>query len=156
MATQIDFRAAVYGTISIGALLAAESAKQETYAATFGAVALTLLLYVLLHSYSDYSAARIEEGEPLELEGLGRTILRESWLLVGAGIPLVALVIAWLLGASLSTAVTVAVWTSAAMVLILELVSGLRAGETGRDLAFQIAIGALFGLMVIELRIVLH
>ena len=156
MATQIDFRAAVYGTISIGALLAAESAKQETYAATFGAVALTLLLYVLIHSYSDYSAARIEEGEPLELEGLGRTILRESWLLVGAGIPLVALVIAWLLGASLSTAVTVAVWTSAAMVLILELVSGLRAGETGRDLAMQIGIGALFGVMVILLRIVLH
>ena len=156
MATQIDFRAAVYGTVSIGALLAAESAKQETYAATFGAVALTLLLYVLIHSYSDYSAERLDEGEPLELAGLGRTILLESWLLVGAGVPLIALVISWLLGASLSTAVTVAVWTSAAMVVILELVSGLRAGETGRDLAMQIGIGALFGVMVILLRIVLH
>jgi hypothetical protein len=42
------------------------------------------------------------------------------------------------------------------MVVILEAVSGLRAGETGRDLAFQIGVGALFGLFVIVLRIVLH
>jgi NADH:ubiquinone oxidoreductase subunit 6 (subunit J) len=152
----IDFRAAVYGTISVGALLAAESADQETYLATVGAVTLTLLLYVLIHSYSEFSAERLAASEPLEFEELGRTIARESWLLVGAGVPLVALLLCWVLGATLSTAVTVAVWTSAVMVLLLELISGLRAGATGRDLAFQIGIGALFGTLVIALRIVLH
>lgn len=152
----VDLRAAVYGTISVGALLAAESANEETYGATIGAVALTLILYVLVHSYSDYTGERLARSEPLELAVLGRTIVRESWLLVGAGIPLLALLIGWLIGASLSTAVTTAVWTSAAMVVILEAVSGIRAGETGRDLAFQIAIGALFGLLVIVLRVVLH
>jgi hypothetical protein len=105
----VDPRAAVYGTISVGALLAAESAKQETYLATVGAVALTLLLYVLIHSYSDYTGERLTGGEPLKFEGLGQTIVRESWLLVGAGIPLVALLASWVLGASLSTAVTIAV-----------------------------------------------
>ncbi len=44
VAARIDFRAAVYGTISVGALLAAESANQETYLETVIAVLLTLLL----------------------------------------------------------------------------------------------------------------
>ena len=35
----------VYGTIAVGALLAAESARQETYVETVFAVAITLLLY---------------------------------------------------------------------------------------------------------------
>jgi hypothetical protein len=152
----IDFRAAVYGTITVGALLAAESVDRETYPATVGAVALTLLIYVLIHAYSDYTAERLDREEPLELSRLGRTIVLESWLLVGAGIPLVALLICWVLGASLSTAVTVAIWTSAAMVLILESAVGLRAGEKGRELAIQIAVGAAFGLMVIVLRLILH
>ena len=153
---QVDFRAAVYGTISIGALLAAESVHEETYAATVGGVAITLLIYVLIHAYSDYTGDRLASGEPLEFGRLGRTILSEGWLLVGAGVPLVALLLCWGLSASLSTAVTIAIWTSAAMVLILEVISGIRAGETGRDLGVQAAAGALFGLLVIVLRIVLH
>lgn len=153
---KVDSRAAVYGTISIGALLAAESVHEETYAATVGGVAITLLIYVLIHAYSDYTGERLNSGEPLKLGALGRTIVSEGWLLVGAGIPLVALLLCWALDASLSTAITLAVWTSAAMVLILEVFSGVRAGESGRDLAFQAAAGALFGILVIVLRIVLH
>jgi hypothetical protein len=152
----IDFRAAVYGTITVGALLAAESEDKETYLATVGAVALTLVVYVLIHAYSDYTAERLDHEEPLKLSTLGRTVVLESWLLVGAGVPLVAILLCWALGASLSTAVTVAVWTSAAMVLILEAAVGVRAGEKGRDLAMQIAVGAAFGLMVIVLRLILH
>src|ERR1035441_8833725 len=41
----------VYGTIAVGALLAAESARQETYVETVFAVAITLLLYWLAHSF---------------------------------------------------------------------------------------------------------
>ena len=152
----VDRRAAVYGTISVGALLAAESAKQETYPATVGAVALTLLLYVLIHTYSDYTGERLRSGEPLKLGAFAHTVVREAWLLIGAGIPLLALLVCWASSASLSSAVAIAVWTSAGMVLILEGVSGVRAGESGRDLAVQMAVGALVGLMVIMLRIVLH
>ena len=153
---KIDYRAAVYGTVSIGALLAAESVHEETYAATISGVGITLLIYVLIHAYSDYTGERLSNGEPLELGGLASTIASEGWLVVGAGIPLVALLICWALDASLSTAVTVAIWTSAAMVLILEVAAGVRAGESGRELGLQAAAGAVFGLLVIGLRIVLH
>jgi Na+/H+ antiporter NhaC len=153
---RIDFRAAVYGTISVGALLAAESAHEETYLATVSAVVLTLLLYVFAHTYAEYTGERLREGEPLRFEQFRRTAVKEAWLLPGAAVPLLALLICWLIGASLSTAVNAAVWTSAGMVLVLEITAGVRAGETGRDLAVETAVGALLGLLVIALRYVLH
>jgi hypothetical protein len=156
VAARIDFRAAVYGTISVGALLAAESANQETYAQTVIAVLLTLLLYVCAHTYSDYTGERLRDGAAFEFAELRRTALKESWLLPGAGLPLVPLLICWLIGTSLSTAVTLAVWTSAAMVVFTEFAAGVRAGESGRDLALDTAVGALLGLMVVVLRYVLH
>jgi hypothetical protein len=147
---------AVYGTISVGVLLAAESALKETYLATVASVVITLLMYVLAHAYAGYTGERLEAGEPLDLAEFGRALGRESWLLIGAGIPLLAVLVAWALGASLSAAVTAAVWTSAGMVVVIELVAGVRAGESGRDLAAQTALGALLGALVIALRLVLH
>jgi hypothetical protein len=147
---------AVYGTISVGVLLAAESSLKETYLATVASVVITLLMYVLAHGYAGYTGERLEAGEPLSLADFGRAVGRESWLLVGAGVPLLAVLVAWALGASLSAAVTAAVWTSAGMVVVIELVAGVRAGESGRDLAAQTALGALLGALVIALRLVLH
>jgi hypothetical protein len=152
----IDFRAAVYGTISVGALLAAESSGQETYAATVIAVSLTLVLYVLAHTYSEYTAERLSRDEPLSMNALAQTARAEAWLLPGAGIPLVAVLIGWAAGASLDTSVTVAVWTSAAMVMVFETGFAIRAHEAGREFVVQAAVGALLGLLVIVLRYVLH
>jgi hypothetical protein len=152
----IDFRAAVYGTISVGALLAAESAGQETYAATVIAVVLTLLLYVAAHTYSEYTAERMRLKEELSLRALARTGRSEAWLLPGAGVPLVAVLVGWVAGASLDTSVTVAVWVSAAMVMVFEVGFAVRAEAPAREVVLQAAVGALLGLLVIVLRYVLH
>jgi len=66
------------------------------------------------------------------------------------------LLIFWSGGAHLSTAVSAAIWTSAAMIVIIELVIGVRAQLSGRDLVLQTAFGALLGLLVLALRVVLH
>jgi hypothetical protein len=147
---------AVYGVISVGVLLAAESALKETYLATVASVVITLLMYVLAHAYAGYAGERLETGEPISLADFGRSIAREAWLLIGAGLPLIAVVVAWALGASLSSAITAAVWTSAGTVLVIELVAGIRAGESGRDLVVQTALGAVLGALVIALRLILH
>jgi hypothetical protein len=151
-----DPAGAVYGTITVGALLAAESAQQETYLETVAAVVLALVLYVLAHSYSEFAGHRLREGEHLTLEGYRRSLVREAAALPGAAVPLLAVLIAWLVGASLSAAVNAAVWTSAGMVVLLELVAGVIAGETGRELAGQVGLGALLGLLVIVLKLLLH
>ncbi len=153
---KVDFRAAVEGTVLIGALLAAESAHQETYPETVIAVVLALVLYVVAHSYAAFAGERLHSEEPLSLAGFGRAAGSEAWLIPGAGVPLLAVLVCWAIGASLSAAVTSAVWTSAGMLVVLELVAGIRAGESGFDLVVETGVGALLGALVIVLRVVLH
>lgn len=148
--------ALVYGTIAVGALLAAESARQETYTRTIVAVAIALILYWLSYSYAEFTGRRIEEQQAVTLSGMLEAAASELAVLLGAAMPFLALIICWAFGASLSTAVTIGIWTSAAMVVAIEVLIGIRAELTGRQLALQSAFGAFLGLMIIALRIVLH
>ena len=66
------------------------------------------------------------------------------------------LLIDWVVGASLYTAVTTALYTSAVMVLLIEVVAGLRAKQSGRELAVRILFGAMLGLLIIALRLILR
>jgi hypothetical protein len=146
----------VYGTIAIGALLAAETARSETYAKSVIAVVITLLLYWLAYSYAEFTGRRLERGEPFAFADLAVAAMKELSVLIGASVPLLVLVIFWASGAALRSAVSAAIWTSAGMILIIELVIGIRAGLRGRELVMQTAFGALLGLLVIALRVVLH
>jgi hypothetical protein len=146
----------VYGTIAVGALLAAESAKRETYARTVLAVAITLMLYWLAHSYSEFVGRRLERSQPFSFGGFAEAALHEMAVLIGAAIPLIVLIIWWAAGASLAAAVTAAVWTSAIVMLVIEMVIGYRAELSGRAFVIQTAFGAMLGLLVIVLRLLLH
>jgi hypothetical protein len=146
----------IYGTITVAALLAAESARQETYPRTVGAVVVTLLLYWLAYSYAQFTGERLAENEPFSLGRLGRSALHELAVLLGAVIPLAVLLIFWAFGASLADAVTAGIWTSAAMIVLCELVIGIRADLNGRELVRQSLFGALLGLLVIAMRVLLH
>ncbi len=151
-----DLSAAIYGTMVVGALLAAESADQETYVKTVVSVLITLVIYWFAHSYAEFASERLKEREPLRLGPLGRIMVRQVPILFGAAIPLVAVVILWAAHASLSTAVTAAVWTSALVVVLIEVMAGIRADRTGRELLFQSLFGCLLGLLIIVLRLTLH
>jgi hypothetical protein len=64
--------------------------------------------------------------------------------------------ISWLAGASLSAAVAAAIWADAGMIVVIEVVAGVRAELSGRALVIQSTVGALLGLLIIVLRLVLH
>ncbi len=147
---------AVYGAIAVGALLAAESPRRETYAKTVAAVVITLLLYWLAHSYADLAGERLRSGARLTTGRLLGTMLHELPILIGAAIPMATLLICWIAGAGLSGAVFAAVWTSAGIVLVIELAAGLRGRLRGRQLLAQAVVGALLGPLIILLRGVLH
>lgn len=147
---------AVYGTIVVGALLAAETAQQETYLETVGAVVLSLLLYWLAHSYAEFTGRRLQRSEPLTLAGLTQTAAHELSVLFGGVVPLVAVLLSWAFGARLTTAVSVGIWSSAAMIFVIELTAAIRARRSRRDLVAQTSLGALLGLLVITLHVVLH
>jgi hypothetical protein len=146
----------VYGTIAVAALLAAETARGESYAKSIGAVAITLLLYWLARAYSEFAGHRLQKSEPFRIAGLAQTMVRELSVLVGAAIPLVVLLVWWAAGARLTTAANAAIWTAAATIVLIEVVSGFRARLSRRELVAQTALGAVLGLLVTALRVVLH
>ena len=91
---------AVYGVIVIGALLAAESGLHESYLDTLASAAITTCMYWLAHSYSDALGERLRTRERLTARVLLQALGHEWALIRGASIPMLALVLAALTGAS--------------------------------------------------------
>jgi hypothetical protein len=146
----------VYGVLAIGALLAAESGSHESYLDTVGSAVIALWLYWLAHSYADVLGHRLQTHERLSVTVLRRALRDEATILVGAALPLLALLVAWALGAALTTGVEVALWTSVACLIAIELLAGIRARATPGELVLEAGIGLTMGLAIIALKVVLH
>jgi hypothetical protein len=146
----------VYGTIVVGALLAAEAAHDETYQKTIGSVIIALVVYWLAHTYADLVADRLESGERLSLKAVAKSAASESAILLGAVPPLVMLIIFWIAGASLLTAINAAIYTTAGVMLLVEIVAALGSDLRGWELVGQVAFGVVLGLSVVALKILLH
>jgi hypothetical protein len=146
--------AAIYGLITVGAVLAAESTQRETYAKTLAAAVVAGTLYWLAHAYASLLGARLQEGSRLSAGALLGVMRAEAPLLVGAAVPM--LVLCWALGSSLAAGTGAAVWVSAAVIAVVELWSGARAGAAGLELLLEAGTGALLGALLIALKVLLH
>ncbi|HEY2771272.1 MAG TPA: hypothetical protein VGI87_11915 [Solirubrobacteraceae bacterium] len=147
---------AVYGTIVCGALLAAESAHQESYPETVSSVVLALIVYWLAHTYSDIAGERLAHRVLLTFRELRRSAFSELPILIGGALPLAVLIVMWIVGATLTTGLTWAVYSCAAAIVIVEISAGVATRLRGWQLAGQIGFGALLGVLVIALKILLH
>jgi hypothetical protein len=147
---------AVYGLIVIGALLAAESGRHETWLDTFVSAVIAAALYWLAHGYAGLLGRRLSGEERLTADTLARSLAHDWALVRGASIPLLALLVAALLGASQETAVTTAVWISAGGLVAFELIAGLRSKAGRGELALELTVGVTMGVAILALKIVLH
>jgi len=147
---------AIYGTVAVGSVLAVESAQRETYLETIGAALIALALYWLAHSYAESASQRLQRSQPITPAELRQTMASELSILAGAALPIVVLLVSWAAGVRLAMGVTAAIWTSAVMIVTIEVVAGVRAKQSGRHLAGQISVGALLGLLIVALRVTLH
>ena len=146
----------VYGVIVMGALLAAESGRKETYLETFASALTAACLYWFAHSYATVLGRRLSTQEPLTASALLRGLVHDWSLVKGAAIPLVALFVAWVTGASQQTAVDVALWSVVASLILFELVAGILSHATRAELALEVGVGVAMGLGVLVLQIILH
>jgi hypothetical protein len=152
----LNLGGAVYGTILVGALLAAESSGRETYGETIGGVAVAIVLYWLAHAYATLTGERLRQRTRLTARGLAAQLVSELPMLVGAAVPLLVVIVADLAGASLATALTAGVIAAAVSVVALEAAAAARAELSGRELVGQAILGAVLGCLVLVLKIVLH
>jgi len=146
----------VYGLLTVGALMAAESGHHETYAELIVSALITTFLYWLLHAYSAVLGHRLATGEHLTPQTLSHGLVEEWAIVRGAAIPLLVLIIAWLADASQETGVTLAVYSAVAGLVVFELAAGIRSRDAPRELAFEVGIGVVMGLAILGLRILLH
>jgi hypothetical protein len=146
----------VYGTILVATLLSAESAIRETYAKTIVGAIIALITYWLALTYAGFTGRRLEEKEGASLLLLGRAAVHELTVLYGALVPLASLVIFWIAGATLQTGVVWSVYVADATIIISEIIIGIQAGLKGVQLIGQVAIGAVLGVLVLGLRLLLH
>lgn len=147
---------AVYGIITIGALLAAESGLRDSYADTVGSVSIAVVLYWFAHSYADVLGLRISEQRRVSWGELWHTFTQDWAIVRGASLPLLTLLVAWALGASQETAVAASVWMAVASLIVFELAAGLRSRAEPVELALQILVGATMGLAILALRALIH
>lgn len=146
---------AVFGLITIGVLLAAESTRHESYPEIVGTSLIALLLYWFAHTYAHLLGRRLELGERLTASALRHSLIHNWAIVTGAGIPLIAVLACWLAEASPATAVLTALWTSAALLVVIELAAGIRAKAGPRELVIEGCVGAAMGIGVLALRVIL-
>lgn len=146
----------VYGVILVGALIAAESGSHDGYFDKAGSTLLAVAIYWLAHSYSTVLGRRLEHRQKLTLAGLGRAMEHDWGIVRGGAIPLIALVCCWALSASQETAVNVAVWTAVASLIAFELLAGIRARSTPRELALEGCVGVAMGVAILALKTLAH
>jgi hypothetical protein len=147
---------AVYGLLAVGALLAAESGRHESFLDTELSAFVAAWLYWLLHAYSSLLGGRLARSEPLTPGALLHALRRHSALLSGAAVPIGLVAVGWALGAAQETAVTIALWGTIACLVLFELLAGVRSRAAPRELVLQVTVGAAMGLAILALKAILH
>jgi hypothetical protein len=142
----------VYGVITVGALMAAESGRHESYVDAISSALIATLLYWLAHAYADLLGRRLTTGERLTAETLARALAHDWAIVRGAALPLAALVIAWIAGASQEAGVTAALRTAVVTVVVFEVVAGIRAKPTPGELLLKGAVGVTMGLAILAMK----
>ncbi len=146
----------IYGTILSATLISAEAAKAERYPGALGGIVLAEIIYWLALSYSEFAGDRVETGEPFEFKGFVRSARHELAVVLSGIPPFVVILVCWIVGASLTTALTIGVYTAAGMVVFAELVIGISTEQTGRELIVDTLVGILFGIMIVAIKVFLH
>jgi hypothetical protein len=83
-------------------------------------------------------------------------LAHELAVILGAFVPLAAVLVCWAAGAKLSTGVWIAVGVAIATIVATEIAIGLRSEHTGRELAIRTALGVLFGVAILGIKLLMH
>jgi hypothetical protein len=146
----------VYGTILAATLLAAEYSRRETYLTTVGAVVVALIMYWLALAYSEFTGRRLKDAEHFTLTAFWKAAKHENSVLMGAGVPIVVIIVCGIFGVDLASALEIGVYTAAGIIVVFEVLIGLWSDGAGIQLVWHTIIGILLGLMIVLLRVLLH
>jgi hypothetical protein len=143
----------IYGLLTVGAVISAESGTTLHQGREILTAAAAVILYFLIHAYSTLLGNRLNGAGVLGSRELGRALRDESAILRGASVPVLAMVLALLLGANANTMEWVGILTAVFLLVLFEILAGLRSHLDRRWAWLQAAIGAGFGLLLAMLKV---
>jgi hypothetical protein len=144
--------AGIYGTIVASAVLAAGGAHLRT-AALAVTVVVTLLVYWAAEGYAELLGEHAHAGR-LPTWAHVRASLAAIWPMVSASyVPLLALLVARVLGADTKTAATVALVVAIALLLVQGWVGGKASQLRGLRLLAVTLIAGAFGVVMVLLKL---
>lgn len=146
----------VYGILVVGSILAAEASRTIEFLPLIAAVLVAMALYWLAHAYAQVLGRRLESTERWSPRRLIAALGHELAIMRGASLPLVVLVLAALLGASVSTAVNAALVSCAVSMAGLEVLAGVGEGLSVVEIVLEAGVGLTMGVGLFALKILLH
>lgn len=142
----------LYGAVVAAAVLAVVEGR--AWGRVVIAIAAVLVIYWLAHVYVESLAHRLHQ--PSHRGRFRRAARHEAPILLG-GIPaMIVVAAATLLGASVATATGIALWATVALLAGTGYVGAHRAGRTGWRLFADVIAAALFGVLAVVLKTLLH
>ena len=143
--------AGIYGAIVTAAILDTAGGHVST-AALVVSVVVTLLVYWLAEEYAEVVGEQVEGGR-LPSRASVRRALAATWPMVTASyVPLLALVLAWLAGASDLTAANVGLVAAVILLTLHGWLAARAAQLRGWPLFFATATAAALGIVMILLK----
>jgi hypothetical protein len=142
----------IYGLMTVGAVIAVEAGNARGPLRDVLAVASTALIYFLIHAYSTLLGHRLRTGAVLSRPALVLALGEESAILRGALLPAVAMVAAWLAGADEAAMSWAGMVTAIVVLVLFELLAGLRSHLGRGGIALQALIGVAFGFVLVALK----
>jgi hypothetical protein len=145
----------VYGIITVGAVIAIESANNLAAKYDIEATIIVLLVYWLAHSYSAVMGHIYNSKERWTVAQMRVALREESSLIRGASLPIVAMIVAALVQSSATAVTWVGMISVVVLLMMFQAVAGQRAGMKGLALMIQMLIGLFFGLALIGVKYLL-
>lgn len=149
--------AGIYGAIVTAATLTAAGGQLRTLALV-ATVVITLLVYWVAEEYAELLGEQTEHGQ-LPTRAQIRAELTATWPMVTASyLPLLALLLARLAGASDSAAANVGLTTAVVLLVYHTMSAGRAAQLSGRPLIITTCVAAALGVVMILLKnlVLLH
>ncbi len=145
----------IYGTLTVGVLLAAESSQHASAWRDIAAVMGALLVYWLAHGYAHSLGHRL--SNPGDSDGHGVLHeLREQWTIMrGASVPLVIFIVVVALGFSEHVAVIDALITSIVLLIMFEGIAAFREHAGKMELTTQLIVCLLMCAGILGIKFVL-
>ena len=156
IAAAVDPSRVLYGAVVSAGVLAVIGGHVDSVVQVLAGVIAVLAIYCLAHVYADLVGGPLGSAPQKPGHRAGIAFRRESAVVLG-GLPgLVAVLVASLLGATVSLATTIALWVIVVLLAGAGYVGSRRSKRTGWRLVLDTAFAALFGVLAVLLKSLLH